>query len=144
MFSGNNAELDNEDLYNWINFTRLVPGMEPGLVRIEVVGASNPLLDITPVTVATLTSATSGDRTGLKEGHVPEEQFVGYLSNEVPSEILNELPVHFMTVQDGEQLVANVLKKVSRVDEVRKAAKSPRLDVLGENENVLSNGLILD
>lgn len=144
LFSGNNAELDNEDLYNWINYTRLVPGMEPELVRIEVVGASRAELDVTPVTVATLTSASSGDRTGLKEGHVPEEQFVGYLSNDVPTEILNELPVHFMTVNDSDELLANVLKKVSRVDEVRKASQTPRMQVLSENENVMSNGLILD
>lgn len=95
LFSGQNIELDSQDLANFLNFTALKSvNQKPRLVQLSLIEGMDELKNIgKPISVATLATETSG--TSLSA--LPAFQAVGYLPDGADDLLKTNAPVHFVT-----------------------------------------------
>jgi len=142
LFSGNNAELDSQDLHNWRDFHR-VTSFGPRLAFLDIVGGErevNMSDDRVLISVATLSAQ---DRDSAIHGATPEYQAVGYVSPDA-KEAHEPLPIHFMLF-DGvfRPIVDRLSELVTRLKDEAEARRASSSSVLSSHDRVESNGLVL-
>jgi hypothetical protein len=145
LFSRENRELDSRDLYNFLRFSSKVSSFPPQLACLSLVEHTNDLskLDLgNVISVATL--AQDGSDTQLTP--VPQYQTVGFLPPHVEPDVLNRMPMHFIT-SDG--LLMNVAKNFSQLLGDLQEANTARLQqrggkgMLERHDVATDDGLVL-
>lgn len=138
LYSRENRELDTRDLFNWINFDRATT-FKPSLASLEICKASETIDVGNVITVATL--AKNDSNTNFST--MPEYQCVGYIPDAVGEGTLKEMPVHFVVCDGLFPKVVNNLQRLLRELEQAQGARSQRAEILSNNDNATSTGLVL-
>lgn len=141
LFSRNNAELDSQDLFNWINYHRVVDGVTPALSRLEVLSRVNQHAKGEVISVATLTSIERGTEIDLG-GQIPEHQCVGFISQDISETLIEALPAHFAITDDVHSVIKDLQDTLSKVEEIRNA-RVKRTSFVSDEEISADNGLVL-
>lgn len=140
LWSGNNRELDSKDLYNFLNF-QVTTTYAPQLAHLSVFGANelNELKGAHVISVATL--VRDGQESSLEP--TPEVQFVGYVRDDAPTEVLADLPLHFIVTdgvfEDADKGLSLILKNT----ETQLKSRVSRGKILGDGDKPTSSGLVL-
>lgn len=95
FFSRLNAEMDSEDIGNFLNFSKPdVTSFKPRLAQLSLVEANNVPKDLgTVISVATLATRESGTDFPTRCAY----QIIGYVPEDADNVMLDNLPIHFMT-----------------------------------------------
>jgi hypothetical protein len=109
LFSRENAELDTRDLYNWLRFDKVTTFKTPMLAGLHIVrnGESHDHVG-NVISVATL--AKTGADASL--AFMPEVRFLGLLPADMPKDIADKSPVHYIT---GDRTVYEAVTNVQKV-----------------------------
>lgn len=113
LFSNKNARMDSADLHNWVNFEKALK-IEPALIGLYMTVGDTPMPEnVTPLTVATLTSTRNED---AAPGWMPAYQAHGILP--VQNHTLGiATPTHFV-IADG--VVSSLYKTIDESVEALK------------------------
>lgn len=136
LVSGKNAELDSQDLINWLDFTRTT-SLEPQLALLEVYSEAEHVAEkhSNPVSVASL--YTNKDIHGLLV--VPEYHCAGY--TDLSSSKVDQL--HFVIdVQRVPSIAKNIEKTLSDQKEVAESRPSHG-GLVSSKDRVEDSGLVL-
>lgn len=141
LFSRRNRELDNRDLYNWLNY-QIPTSYRPGLTALTLVSDLNPQ-NLTKlgnlISIATLATTESDTALPIR----PEVQFVGFM-DEASAKVLEvTAPIHFV-ISDGliGQAAAGFDKVLKEVDE-QSAARITNRSIVSSADQATSSGLVL-
>lgn len=95
LFSGNNLELDPQDLAHWINFPK-ISDFEPSLVELTLFGEEGTrVADLPVVSLATLTTP---EKSQALQGADVDNQCVGFYDARDGADLF---PLHFALIQHG-------------------------------------------
>lgn len=136
LFSNNNWELDTEDVYNWLNYTKLV-NQPPRLMTLNIVTKDDAMPSGRVYTVATLTDTDLDHELTGEYVH----QYVGKINRDKVVVNGDILPVHYI-VSDG---IADTYARLNKRYKDLKATEQTianRETILGDDD-VASNGLVL-
>ncbi len=113
LFSGKNRELDNQDVYNWINYNR-VTDYSPGLASLQF-SSDNNLADINGNVVSVIT-LTKPD-TPIRLGQVVDYHRLGFVPEETADILIGEKADHFV-VEEGfvQTFVASYEKELKDIE----------------------------
>lgn len=136
LFSGQNEELDTQDLKNWLNYTTL-SGTEPGLASLNFAMSENDIKDAgTAISVATLYKP--GMDTGLDT--IPAYQCVGRTPEFLK---IGDEPIHYCISEDfilpAVQRLTGVLRDIDEVF----SSRGTRTSILNKTDNATDGGLVL-
>ena len=98
LFSGQNRELDTEDLRNLLRFDRVTPYRGVQLARLQLVRGMDPAVGDNEVLLAAATLAQNPESSGF--AHRVEARSIGYFQHAATVEILGKAPFHFV-LTDG-------------------------------------------
>lgn len=136
LFSGQNEELDTQDLRNWLNYTPL-SNTEPCLASLNFAISEKDIMETgTAISVASL--YRRGMDTGLD--NIPAYQCVG----RVPESLdIGEEPIHYCISEDFIIPAVQRLNTALRdIDEVFNS-RSTRASLLNSNDKATDSGLVL-
>lgn len=138
IFSGQNAELDSSDLYNFLNYNK-VTSFKPRLAKLDFFSGKVELpKDQSLVTLVTL--AKPGDDT---TSTIPvEHQSVGFTSREALEVISIDMPIHAAIISGAfNEVLESLEKKIASNDEVRRSRVEK--SIIGHNDSAQLDGLVL-
>lgn len=122
LLSGQNRELDSEDLRNFLRFDRVTPHSGVQLARLQLVRGDDSAIGSGEALLAVATLARSPEKSGF--AHRVEARPIGYYQNNGMDERLGEAPFHFV-LTDG--FFDRVLTRLDAVDaEFEKAKQAAR------------------
>lgn len=132
LFSGNNEELDSQDLYHWLNYQE-VTDANVQLSNLVVTSGNTPIdedLYGGPIAVATM----AGSHEVSDFNGVVDYQCIGILPKEV--EALADTAMHFV-ITDGyfDKVIAELDKELAQIDEVKNARVS-RTSLVDKNTEI--------
>ena len=143
LFSGQNRELDSQDLFNFLHFNnKKVTTFEPQLVTLHLVSGDAQVNDLgNIISVATL--ANDGQDVGLSI--TPDYHCTGYLSREFPAKLADRAPHHFVTA-DGikPQILAALDELIASLDEQQGARRAVKSAVRPSDKVDTATGLVMD
>jgi hypothetical protein len=141
LFSGENAELDSRDLYNWLRFDKVTTFDQPMLAALTILNGNQQPDGIgNVISVATL-AKPGADATFPV---IPEVRFLGLLPQGLNEDVAKQSPVHFVT-SDGvlHEAVERITKLLSQLTEDQSARRGPK-NFLGSGDKAdEESGLIL-
>lgn len=142
LWSGNNRELDSKDLINFLNFP-VVTSYEPQLAHLSLMGPE----DFTPEMLAgahilsVATIVRDGQETLIEP--VPEVQFVGYVRDDAPKGIIENVPLHFVITDGVFEAADKALNMVLKDSENQQKSRVSRGKILSDVDAPTATGLVL-
>lgn len=136
LFSGQNEELDTQDLKNWLNYTSL-SGTDPCMASLNFALQPEDIDSVgTAISVATLYK--SGMDTALDT--IPAYQCVG----RAPADLaLKDNPIHYCISEDFiVPSITRLNKTLQEIDEVF-TSRNARSSLISNKDNVTDTGLVL-
>jgi hypothetical protein len=141
LFSRRNRELDNRDLYNWLNY-QIPTSYQPALTALSLVSDLNPqnlskLGNL--ISIATLATSVSDTALPIR----PEVQFVGFMDDASAKVLDVQASLHFI-ISDGviPGAVAN-FDNVLKESEEQSAARINTRRIVSNADKATSSGLVL-
>lgn len=137
LFSGDNRELDSEDLYNFLNFNE-VTSYEPHLAAIRF----SPEVMKLEKGETLLTLASLANDVENTEGGVPVTyQAVGYIPSEIEDSFQTNLPLHYGIISGFFQPV--VARLEAKIEEHNDHVAAQVTKSIVSDEDTTEEGLIL-
>lgn len=136
LTSKQNAELDSQDILNWVHFHRATK-VEPGLALLNICRSNEALSEVDdPVSIASLYASPDEDTAEV----TPDYYCAGYPREEA---VKDHLPVHFaLTVNGLDQISKRLTNHLDQLDEHHRARVAPE-SLLSANDVIEDDGLIL-
>jgi hypothetical protein len=141
LFSRRNRELDNRDLYNWLNY-QIPTSYKPALTALTLVSDLNPqaLAKLgNLISIATLGTSESDTALPIR----PEVQFVGFIDDAAAKTLEVKAPLHFV-ISDGIIGQASAgFGTVLKEAEQQNAARITNRSIVSSADHATDNGLVL-
>lgn len=138
LYSGQNRNLDNRDLFNWLHFNEVTSyGPQVGVLSIHQ-GELHLAKDANLVSVATLNK----DLNGTRVGHPVEFQRVGVPTNIVADHDPLKFPLHFAITDGYLDLVMKGLRKQVADYTVKAGARVVRNKLSDGTKKAAANGMV--
>ncbi len=139
LWSGNNRELDSKDLFNFLNF-HVPTTYKPQLAHLTLVGPEE-VLENSGAVISVATLATVGQETAITP--MPEVQYVGYIADDAPTQILSNTPLHFFVTDGITEEVGALLNSTLKNSEAQQHARVQKDGLLTDADQPTSTGLVL-
>lgn len=119
LYSGNNRELDQRDLHNWLFFNKSnVTTFDACVAQLTLLEGKNTVAETSGEIISVATLATRDSGTAMYG--VPDYQCVGYLPEDASDELTRATPLHFVITTGP---FRNIVKHMREVTDARKAAR---------------------
>lgn len=140
LFSRENAELDSQDLFNFLRFDKVTSFKEPMVATFSVIKGGESIDSLgNVISVATL--AKAGAEADFPT--MPEVRFLGVLPDDMIEVVAKNSPIHFITSDGGLHQAADSVDEVLKQLNEAQNARARRKSILGAGDRADETGLIL-